>query len=353
MSELPVPLGAKPATMPELPKPETRVCANCHAELAGEYCAACGQRHEPHVHTVAHFAGEAFESISHADSRLWRTLWYLFARPGFLTREFFAGRRVTYLPPFRLYLVLSVLVFLILSLSSDDPSVTQGPLIRGTPEAARAEKAMDDARAAVERSGLPSAIIPDVPVVDASELAAQEDTKPDGLKVQSKGLDEFCNAFDQPEAGGESSVARDNVRQFCDRIKNDNKELFTALVHNLPRAMFLFLPLLAGIMKLLYWRPRRYYVEHLLFLVHNHAAVFLLIILLNLFSLIPWLGDYAGFMVLVAMAYMTWYVYRAMRNVYGQGGLLTFSKYTVLGFTYIVTAFVTLLLTLIFLALFG
>jgi hypothetical protein len=46
-------------------------------------------------------------------------------------------------------------------------------------------------------------------------------------------------------------------------------------------------------------------------------------------------------------------VYRAMRNVYGQGGLLTFSKYTVLGFTYIVTAFVTLLLTLIFLALFG
>jgi predicted amidophosphoribosyltransferase len=69
MSELPVP--ATPATAPpvaiagvrELPAPQTLVCANCGQPLAGEYCAACGQRHEPHVHTVSHFAGEAFESI--------------------------------------------------------------------------------------------------------------------------------------------------------------------------------------------------------------------------------------------------------------------------------------------------
>ena len=47
------------------------------------------------------------------------------------------------------------------------------------------------------------------------------------------------------------------------------------MVHNIPRAMFMFLPLLALVMKLLYWRPKRYYVEHLLFLIHNHAFVFL------------------------------------------------------------------------------
>ena len=77
MTDLPVPA----VTPPETPQPSTLVCANCHARLDGEYCSACGQRHEPHIHTVAHFAGEAFESISHADSRLWRTLWYLFSRP--------------------------------------------------------------------------------------------------------------------------------------------------------------------------------------------------------------------------------------------------------------------------------
>ena len=112
MSSPPVPV----VPPPEPPQPLTLVCANCGAALAGEYCAACGQRHEPHLHTVAHFAAEAFESISHADSRLWKTLWYLLSRPGFLTREFFEGKRVRYLPPFRLYLVISVVFFLVVGL---------------------------------------------------------------------------------------------------------------------------------------------------------------------------------------------------------------------------------------------
>ena len=86
MSSSPVPV----VSAPDLPAPLGPVCANCGAPLSGEYCVACGQRHEPHVHSVRHFASEAFESITHADSRLWRTLGYLLVKPGRLTREFFA-----------------------------------------------------------------------------------------------------------------------------------------------------------------------------------------------------------------------------------------------------------------------
>ena len=71
MSDLPVPV----VSAPDLPAPQTPACANCGATLIGEYCVKCGQRDEPHVHTIGHFAAEAFESITHADSRLWRTLW--------------------------------------------------------------------------------------------------------------------------------------------------------------------------------------------------------------------------------------------------------------------------------------
>ena len=60
------------------------------------------------------------------------------------------------------------------------------------------------------------------------------------------------------------------------------EDLSNAIVHNLPRAMFVFLPLLALFMKLLYWRPKRYYVEHLLLLVHNHAFIFLAMTILVL-----------------------------------------------------------------------
>ena len=109
-------MGSPPVpavSAPEVPAPLGPVCANCGAPLAGPYCVTCGQRHEPHVHSVRHFAAEAFESITHADSRLWRTLGYLLVKPGRLTREFFEGRRVRYLPPFRLYLVISLAFFLI------------------------------------------------------------------------------------------------------------------------------------------------------------------------------------------------------------------------------------------------
>jgi hypothetical protein len=347
MSELPVP-AVEP---PEPPRPRTLVCANCHAELTGEFCAACGQRHEPHVHTLAHFAGEAFESISHADSRLWRTLWYLFARPGFLTREFFAGHRVAYLPPFRLYLVLSLLVFLFSSATSDDPAldrpVNRNPVAVSPPVNGRIDAPVDAPIDAEATAALAEA-------ADAMNAAGiQAEAEKDGYRLRIQGLDEFCEPFDKPETGSDGAAARRNIRQFCDTVRNDSSELFTALWHNLPRAMFIFLPLLAAIMKLMYWRPKRYYVEHLLFLLHNHAAVFLMILLLILFSFIPWLGDFTPLMVFVTLGYMAWYVYRGMRNFYGQHGGLTFLKYAVLGWTYVITAFFTLLLTLVALALLG
>ncbi|MDE2221087.1 MAG: DUF3667 domain-containing protein, partial [Gammaproteobacteria bacterium] len=81
--------------------------------LSGRYCSSCGQRADTQAHTLGHFLGEATEVLTHADSRVWGTLWPLLAQPGFLTREYFAGRRARYLQPFRLYLIMSVLFFVL------------------------------------------------------------------------------------------------------------------------------------------------------------------------------------------------------------------------------------------------
>ena len=99
-----------PAASPA--SPASPRCDNCGAAVSGRYCAACGQRLEPPVHTLWHFTRAATEDLTHADSRLWRTLGALLLRPGHLTGEFLAGRRARYLPPVRLYLVISVVFFL-------------------------------------------------------------------------------------------------------------------------------------------------------------------------------------------------------------------------------------------------
>jgi hypothetical protein len=100
----------------EAPRGDTERCTNCGAAATGAYCARCGQRVAPHIHSVWGFIREATESLTHADSRLWRTLSTLLVKPGRLTREFLDGRRASYLPPFRLYLVLSLLFFVLASL---------------------------------------------------------------------------------------------------------------------------------------------------------------------------------------------------------------------------------------------
>lgn len=96
-------------------------CANCGAPVTGHFCSNCGQRREHEIHSIWHFTQEATEDLTHADSRLWSTMFALLFQPGLLTREFLGGKRVKYLPPLRLYLVLSVLFFLILGSGRHEP----------------------------------------------------------------------------------------------------------------------------------------------------------------------------------------------------------------------------------------
>ncbi|HEX3067842.1 MAG TPA: DUF3667 domain-containing protein [Thermoanaerobaculia bacterium] len=88
-------------------------CTNCGADSAAIYCARCGERQPGHHDLgVAHFAHEVFHEIAHVDSKLFLTLRDLIAKPGFLTQEYFAGRKSRYIPALRLFLVLFALQFL-------------------------------------------------------------------------------------------------------------------------------------------------------------------------------------------------------------------------------------------------
>jgi hypothetical protein len=386
MSDLPATVSvpaAPPAAVvshPEPPAPQTLVCANCGQPLAGEYCAACGQRHEPHVHTIGHFAGEAFESISHADSRLWRTLWYLLTRPGYLTREFFAGRRVRYLPPFRLYLVISVIFFVVIGLGGGgDENGAEFVKLDTPQEVAKVNEIADQIAAKKlgpmtdEQSAKVAAQLRAMAAKQAADLEAQKKATPgttptrkaDGTaadrdvdvmtgKGVEDGISQFCADFrigDSKDATPRNAN-RKSLSRWCRRFEERGVgAVGEGIAHNIPRAMFVFLPLLALCMKALYWRPKRYYVEHLLFMIHNHAFVFLALALVMSIGMIPGVGDYAWLLYSATFFYMTWYIYRAMRNVYYQGRALTLTKYLVLGFLYFIAGTGVFALTAIYSAM--
>jgi hypothetical protein len=133
------------------------------------------------------------------------------------------------------------------------------------------------------------------------------------------------------------------AHRACVRFVLDNgRSLPEVFMHNVPRALFVFLPLLAGAMMLMYWRPRHYYVEHLLLFLHNHAFVFLLLLLAGVASaLLPRLS---GWISGAATLYIAWYAYRSMRVAYRQGRSLTLAKLVLLSFFYLVSGLLMLAL---------
>ncbi|MDQ3282986.1 MAG: DUF3667 domain-containing protein [Acidobacteriota bacterium] len=88
------------------------VCTNCGIDAADVYCAKCGER-QPHHHdlTVGHFTHDVVHELVHLDSKLFKTLRDLILRPGFLTAEYFAGRKSRYIAPLRLFLTFFALQF--------------------------------------------------------------------------------------------------------------------------------------------------------------------------------------------------------------------------------------------------
>jgi len=102
---------------------------------------------------------------------------------------------------------------------------------------------------------------------------------------------------------------------------------------------------------LLYWFPRRYYVEHVILVLHNHAALYLAMILMMMLSLLanwlPGLGPVVAIAGVAVFCYSIWYVYRSMRRYYGQGRWLTVAKLAVVSFAYLVFLSITLIGTFI------
>ena len=118
-------------------------CPNCATTLQGPWCHVCGQKGEEYNRSILHLVAEALEGLTHVDGRLWRTVDRLARSPGRLTRDYLDGHRAPQIPPFRMFLVVVVLVFLASSVGNLGPNHNNihfaGP---NSPEAQRVRAAM-------------------------------------------------------------------------------------------------------------------------------------------------------------------------------------------------------------------
>jgi len=278
-------------------------CLNCDAPISGVFCSACGQRDLPPYPSVRELAADAVAEFSGWDGRLASTLRTLIQRPGLLTHDFLEGRRVRYISPLRLYLMTSVVYFLIASVVPTARSrvgdVSFGGMSVGvsTNSTANPPRAPQRAANAVKES------LQDGHLAPAEREAALKDIS------RAPGL----------------------LQPLLRRAVEDPIGLKRGLRETMPRMLFVLLPLFAGIVALFY-RGRKY-PEHLYFAIHLHAFVFLALAMTELLKLsrIPALILLASAASVVAIPI---YATLAFRRVYGGSVVGTITKEVGIGLLY-------------------
>lgn len=267
-------------------------CEDCGRERVGVYCHHCGQRHGGHDLSLRHVMTEVVRDLTHWDARVLTTLRLLVLHPGQLTREFLAGRRTRYVPPLRLYIFLSFLLFLVLGLMPTQFKV-QGNL---TSERAAAEEEVRE-------------VAPGPP--------GQTEAEP-------------------PKEAKDLEAAAHKALQ-------DPEVFLEHLIHWASHLMFVLLPLFAGLLALLFLGNRRYYVEHVIFSIHVHSFAFLLFLAEALLNLLPWkaAGSLGSWLLLALPVYLG----VAMKRVYGGPTWKILLKGAVLTAVYLFLVFLAGLVT--------
>jgi hypothetical protein len=245
------------------PRPSA-TCLNCGTPLSGRYCSACGQEDRPGAPTLKDVAGDAWSAITNLEGRILQSLGLLFFVPGFLTREYFAGRRARWVSPVRLYLIVSVAYFGLMSVTG--------------------------------WTGIDFNI--DITGETAAETQAELE-----------------------ESGFESEAELDQAAQ-------------DAVATWIPRAMFLLVPLFAGLVAFARRPSQRTYPGHMVFTLHVHAAWFWGFAMSSVASGIVGIPTVESILRALSIGYALWYLIVALRAVYGGSLFANVFSGVVIGGTY-------------------
>ena len=290
-------------------------CLNCGTEIdaTDNYCHNCGQNNRSSRISVKELFNDFLGDYFTFDSKLFRSIYPLLFKPGFLTNEYIEGKRIKYIPPLRMYIFISIIYFFVISFNADVymPKPNIGTKKTG---GVRTSITLGDKN------------IPDSMFVE-SHRRKDPDILLDTLgwkknKINQIFVTQFTNQY---------MKLKDNPSGFAPQI------LKVASI-----MMFFIMPIFALLLKLFYIRKGYFYIDHLIFSFHFHSFLFLILMLLYLsIDFIP------GISITLITLIILFYLYKSLRNVYKQGRWKTFFKMSALLSSGLIILFFSFLVTML------
>jgi len=296
--------------------------------MAGPFCAQCGQHAVDYRRSFGRVFLDALDSFLNWDSKFFSTIGLLLVRPWRLTIDFLAGKRVRYVNPLRLYLLVSIIFFFAIHLLAQRANIHgnkwgQQPL---TPAA----------KAKLEQK------LTKLPPEAQAEVRAAIAEPHKGRPLFEAGT----NAND-PNASRLEQWINDRVKEKIGENGVNLKVFFVTLVSNLPAMMLCCVPLFAFVLKILYIRKRFLYIDHLIYALHIHGFAYLAIMIVGFSSwelaqVAPSVQPFATAMLVIAAILLLLF---SIRRVYRQSWFISLFKFVVGGFAYLLVLLVALAAT--------
>jgi hypothetical protein len=346
-----------------IPLRKEKDCLNCGAEVQGRYCQDCGQEnivpHETFWHMVTHF----FYDITHFDSKFFETVKDLLFKPGFLTKQYVLGKRAAYLHPIKMYVFTSAVFFLLFfSLFKPDANFTDTANREFNPEKRKVyinqlrEKIAKDTSDIKLKSMLYRAMDTTRPLTVKEVIdSGQSNVEFNFINTDFHTIKEYDSAqanLSKTERDGwlRNRLIKKQIRleeEFRSDPAAAGKKLYDSILHKLPYMLFVSLPLFALLLKLVYIRRKNfYYADHGIFTIHIYVFTFILLLVLFSFGKLQDIVNFKffGVVVLILLLLLFFYLYKGMRNFYGQRRAKTFFKFLLVAFFSLVMMLVLFLL---------
>jgi len=342
---------------------EVKSCLNCDASVQEDflYCAKCSQRLRTSKISVGSLLSEFVSSMFNFDSRFFQSFLKLFM-PGTLSKEYISGRRKRYLNPARFFLFSMIFHFAVLGYvtkeANDEFSSLDSELNQFAAEAKVLHNydsliailpidtiGLDTLRSALFRESIKetgdSIVLGDGGLITVEGIGGPGKYAINDIVEMEE--EEFLDHYKV-----EGKFRRILTRQLL-RMSREPQAMFTFFIGNLLWAVVLSIVFLSFILKLLYIRSKRFFVEHLILLMHIHSFIFILVgigMLIDMLSSSPdkiWL-PLTGMVALI-------YFFISMYRYYDQGIFKTFFKYVFVLFAYlfiiVIFAVIILLISLL------
>lgn len=363
-------------------------CQNCGAPLTGPYCGQCGQHAIDYRRSIGQLVVDAADSLFNWDTKFLQSIGVLLWKPWKLTNEFNAGKRVRYIHPLRLYLLASVVFFLLMRLISGTPesAVTfdennraelaqnlgeltgsNSPLNeeqRARIEAIRSKLAGGQEPLTVEeRDFIRTSFADFIRFNIRSRLAPEQHRKiPRSLAAVPVAKEERSPLPQPSDATAATEETRSDAANWIEqrvkeKVGKDGTKaglFLETLRSNIPAMMLFCVPIFALLLKILYFRQHRYYIEHLVYAVHIHSFLYMGVVVIALINITtsPFAEALSTLVTTGLSLALLIQVLRSIRFVYQQGWLAAVLKFLIGGFCYLMvlavgvaaTALATLLL---------